>query len=139
MGTLVKVKVQPGQTVSFPGLCVHSLETAVATLPIQARRGRVTRSISVPISLHSWRQLQVETEAERGDKEGASTSLAAGTARRSSRSLRREVGQSRPACGAAALLPGLALSFAAAGVPLRQVLAVWCAVRSASVFAFVSV
>ncbi|MCB0007295.1 MAG: hypothetical protein KDE04_12600 [Anaerolineales bacterium] len=64
MSTLVKVKVQPGQTVSFPGLCVHSLETAVATLPIQARRGRVTRTISVPISLGSWQQLQAETAGE---------------------------------------------------------------------------
>jgi hypothetical protein len=56
---------------------------------------------------------------------GGSTSIAAGKARRSSRSLRRVVGQPRPACGAVAvlavLLLGPALPLAAAGVHPRQV------------------
>ena len=65
MASTVKVKVQPGQSVPFPGICVHSLETAVATLPIQSRRGRVTRTISVPIAASTWRKLNQETEAER--------------------------------------------------------------------------
>ncbi len=64
MSTTVKIMVQPGQAVTFPGLCVYNQEPAVATWPIHKRIGRVTRTIAVPVSASTLALLQAFSPAE---------------------------------------------------------------------------
>jgi hypothetical protein len=64
MSQRVKVKVQPGQTVCFPGLCVYNLQPAVATMRIRKRSGRITREIDVPLSAAAAALLQSRAPAE---------------------------------------------------------------------------
>lgn len=49
MSHLVKVKVRPGGTVQFPGVCVHCLQPADQLMPIKKRSDRLTRLIDVPL------------------------------------------------------------------------------------------
>jgi len=45
----VKVKVQPGQTIQFPGICAYCALPAADSMQIRKRMGRVTRLIKIPI------------------------------------------------------------------------------------------
>lgn len=49
MSQSVKVKVRPGGTVQFPGICVHCSRPAGERLLLKKRRGRLTRLIDVPL------------------------------------------------------------------------------------------
>lgn len=49
MSQSVKVKVRPGDTVQFPGICVHCSRPAGERLLLKKRRGRLTRLIDAPL------------------------------------------------------------------------------------------
>jgi len=49
MSQSVKIKVRPGGTVQFPGICVHCSRPAGERFPLKKRRGRLTRLIDVPL------------------------------------------------------------------------------------------
>jgi hypothetical protein len=47
--TRVKVKVRPGQSIRFPGVCANCLEPAGEQMRLRKRLGRLTREIDVPL------------------------------------------------------------------------------------------
>ncbi|MCA9937385.1 MAG: hypothetical protein KC418_01990 [Anaerolineales bacterium] len=49
MSTQVKIKVRVGQTVRFPGQCVHDMTPATALMTVRQRMGRRTRLIDAPV------------------------------------------------------------------------------------------
>jgi hypothetical protein len=49
MSQLVKVQVQAGQAVDFPGVCVHCSAPAGERMRLRKRIGRVTRLVDVPL------------------------------------------------------------------------------------------
>jgi hypothetical protein len=49
MGRLIKVKVRAGQSLPFPGVCVHCGQPGDQPLPLRRRIGRLTRLTSVPL------------------------------------------------------------------------------------------
>ena len=49
MSQSIKVKVRPGGTIQFPGICVHCSQPAGERLLLKKRRGRLTRLIDVPL------------------------------------------------------------------------------------------
>jgi hypothetical protein len=49
MITQVKVKVKPGDSLQFPGICAHCSEPAAAWMPLKTWGGRLFRRIDVPV------------------------------------------------------------------------------------------
>ena len=60
----VKLKIQPNQPVTFPGICVHTGEPASEWHTLRKRNGRFTRTISVPISQKTARHLSRRSQEE---------------------------------------------------------------------------
>jgi hypothetical protein len=65
----VKIKVQPGQELPFPAVCVHCLQPAGERLRLQKRMGRVSRSIDVPLCASCAQEIsRLSFEEERWQK-----------------------------------------------------------------------
>jgi hypothetical protein len=45
----IKVKVRPGESLQFPGICVHCGQAATERLTLQKRNGRISRLLDVPL------------------------------------------------------------------------------------------
>jgi hypothetical protein len=45
----IKVKVRPGESLRFPGICVHCGQRATERLTLRKRNGRITRLLDVPL------------------------------------------------------------------------------------------
>ena len=79
MSQTVKVKVRPGQTLQFPGICVHCSRPASERLPLKKRRGRLTRLIDVPLCDQCAAQLRRKSgEEERLGRLGRFVAILAG-------------------------------------------------------------
>jgi hypothetical protein len=57
MNQQVVLRVRPGETVRFPTLCVACGQPARERLPLQYRRGQVTRRLDAPLCADCARQL----------------------------------------------------------------------------------
>ncbi len=79
MSQSVKVKVRPGRTLQFPGICVHCSRSASERLSLKRRRGRLTRLIDVPLCDQCAAQLRRKSgEEERLGRLGRFVSVLAG-------------------------------------------------------------
>lgn len=77
--TIVKIKVQPEETVQFPGICVNCAEPGASPLPLQKRQGRVTRVVAVPLCAACAREAARKSgEEERFEKLGWLTAAGIG-------------------------------------------------------------
>lgn len=54
----IKLAIQPGQTVRFPGRCVHCGRPATERLDISLRKQQLTRSVEVPLCAACKRETQ---------------------------------------------------------------------------------
>lgn len=57
MDQQVVLRVRPGETVRFPALCVACGQPAREHIPLQKRRGQVTRRVEAPLCAECARQL----------------------------------------------------------------------------------
>jgi hypothetical protein len=64
MSQFAKVKVRPGGTVQFPGICANCARPAEDQMVIKRRSGRRTRYISVPLCPECHREIQKESGEE---------------------------------------------------------------------------
>ena len=64
MGQIVKVKVRPGGTLQFPGICAHCSQPATGQMALKLRNGRRTRTIDVPLCANCHREVQKESGEE---------------------------------------------------------------------------
>ena len=64
MGQIVKVKVRPGGTLQFPGICAHCSQPATGQMALKLRNGRRTRYIDVPLCTDCHRVVQKESGEE---------------------------------------------------------------------------
>jgi hypothetical protein len=77
--TRVKVKVRPGQTVRFPGVCANCLRPAGEQLRLRRRIGRLTREIDVPLCADCSEIVRRRSgEEERLERLGRAAAAAAG-------------------------------------------------------------
>lgn len=60
----VKIKVQPDETVRFPGDCVHCLHPATGSMAIAKRNGRQLREVDVPVCAACLERLQRQSGEE---------------------------------------------------------------------------
>lgn len=67
----VKVKIKPGQTLQFPGVCLHCLAPASERMTLRKRVGRITRLIDAPLCSDCAAELRRQSaDEERLDKLG---------------------------------------------------------------------
>ncbi len=64
MGQIVKVKVRPGGSVQFPGICANCSQPATERMELRRRSGRRTRFIDVPVCSDCFRELGKESGEE---------------------------------------------------------------------------
>lgn len=60
----VKIKVQPNETVRFPGECVHCLQPAEGSMVVAKRNGRQLREVDVPLCTACLQRLQKQSGEE---------------------------------------------------------------------------
>lgn len=71
MARRIKVWVQAGEALRFPEVCVHCGQLAEEWLPLQRRRGRLTRTVAAPLCADCHRELQrLSADEERWRKMG---------------------------------------------------------------------
>ncbi|MCP4360753.1 MAG: hypothetical protein GY796_22320 [Chloroflexi bacterium] len=61
---LVKIKVRPQQTVTFPGICSHCGRPAPYIMPVKKRISRITRLIGVPVCTDCAAHINYKSAAE---------------------------------------------------------------------------
>lgn len=64
MSRKIKVKIKPGNKLSFPAECVHCSQPAVTNLEITRRKGRLTRLIQVPLCVDCAQEVARNSWAE---------------------------------------------------------------------------
>jgi len=64
MNQLVKVKVRPGKTLSFPAICVHCAQPANESLVVSKRSGQIRRLIDVPVCTECSQELRRQSGEE---------------------------------------------------------------------------
>ena len=78
MGQIVKVKVRPGGSVKFPGICAHCTQPAAGQMALKLRDGRRTRIIDIPLCADCHREVGKESgEEERLHRLGRAVVVAA--------------------------------------------------------------
>lgn len=77
MSQRLKVKVRPGGTIQFPGICVHCSQPANERLRLEKRTGRIIRLIDVPVCVNCSGELKRKSgEEERMERLGRASAVA---------------------------------------------------------------
>lgn len=78
MITRVKVKVQPGEPLQFPGICANCSQTAAYWMPVRKWGGHIFRQIDVPVCKECTRLLGRRSwQEERWEKVGWAAAVVA--------------------------------------------------------------
>jgi hypothetical protein len=76
MSQRLKVKVRPGGTVQFPGICIHCSQPAAERTRLKKRAGQVIRIIEVPVCSGCFGELQRKSgEEERLERLGRAAAV----------------------------------------------------------------